>query len=107
MSFQVNDKVVCVDDGLRPGGLPSNLQKGATYTVRATECCDGVYVTGVVLERHWHSCGCKSNTAFRELPFRGSRFRKLTDIQAENKQSASNPNAGVVSAYPKGRYNTI
>ena len=90
MSFQINDKVVCVDDSPGKGnnrykGKPSGLEKGRVYVVRELgqwKDISLVYITGI-------SFGFTA-TGF-EFGFRSSRFRKLQDIKAENKLKQQKP----------------
>lgn len=88
--FNVSDKVVCVDNG---GGAFIRLPRpdlGATYVVRAIWETENsthgwlIQLTGVdeVFNNYGERCG-----------YRPSRFRKLTDIQAENAAKAEKKTA--------------
>lgn len=70
--FEVGEKVVCVDDS--PGSVPSTsrVEKGKIYVVESTEKetpSTWAVVQLVGMDGDWFI----------------HRFRKLTDIQAENK----------------------
>ena len=99
MSFQVSDKVVCVDDSpstannhWRGRDLP--ILKGEVYVIQAVwECVKprGVVVCDLV------GIASDTNPNGRPIGFRISRFRKLTEIQAENvaKRKAKAPKEAV------------
>ena len=73
--FQINDKVVCVDDSVSCQTGEKLLCNGVVYVVDGTDGVpdktggDGIFLVGI-----------------RRLPmgWRASRFRKLSDIKAEN-----------------------
>ncbi len=83
--FQINDKIVCVDDSPARGanrhrGAPLPIEKGKTYVVRgmATSPATGnavVYLVGISFPL---------NREGLEYGFQTIRFRKLSDIKAEN-----------------------
>lgn len=92
MSFKVSDKVVCVDDApchdprwIRTEGGP--LLKGRVYVVsdiNTEEYSDTGKTLGLFLvgqKRVWDPTG-------KEHAFAAYRFRKLSEIQAENAESA-------------------
>ena len=79
--FQINDKVVCVD--ARNTGDPTlamPLKEGVVYVVRGVDTdfpdgAVGLFVVGACAG-YWGRQG--------EVPFDSKRFRKLSDVQAEN-----------------------
>lgn len=89
MTFRISDKVVCVDDSPapeRPGRNPHTLKKGTVYTV-----CE--VLPDIAIPSGIHLGGFGVNVTGQKLGshptgipygFKASRFRKLTDIQAEN-----------------------
>jgi hypothetical protein len=82
VSFNVSDKVVCVDASpwkcggfLR--GMTIPLVQGAVYVVRYYSERTGLYLVGVTMPIHpWTG---------NEVGFIESRFRKLEEVQAENR----------------------
>lgn len=82
MTFRISDKVVCVDDSPFDNphpdlnGITVPLVEGKTYVISRLNDEGGVYLAGIKMPRH-------PNTG-TELGFWAHRFRKLTDIQAEN-----------------------
>lgn len=83
MSFQISDKVVCVDANFPPeasdrhSGLPI---KGQVYVVRdcRVSIINGepiVYIVGIIGGLH---------PVGEEFGFWSWRFRKLSDVKAEN-----------------------
>lgn len=83
--FQTNDKVVCVDDAPARGnnrhrGAPLPIEKGVVYVVRGMETLARtgttvVYLVGIYFPK---------NRDGLEYGFEPNRFRKLSDIRAEN-----------------------
>ena len=85
MSFKISEKVVCVDDqnwtkeNKTPQGYPI---KGKVYVVRDTRINMrqlGLMLVGLVTY----------GISGEEVGFRASRFRRLEEIQAENKLKKS------------------
>lgn len=72
--FQVSDKVVCVDDS-NQDGPGDDVVKGMTYDVRGASSLGGPYLTG--MSAGYFGWG-------EERSYRPWRFRKLSDIKAEN-----------------------
>lgn len=79
--FQINDKVVCVDATYKPGDSEKHSslpELNKIYVVRDS---------GVLLDTPWVLLvGIKGEPVviLGERPFRAERFRKLSDIKAEN-----------------------
>lgn len=84
--FEVNEKVVCVDDKDQRDEYSTpeemDVEHGKVYVVREIESNFGeVGVRLVGMFAGWnHPFGVRE-----EWSYRASRFRKLSDIQAENK----------------------
>ena len=82
--FEVSDKVVCVDDQppIHPVGY--KLKKGTVYVVESIDSVPdgrgdfGLFLTGVPNFRMGN----------RLIPWRSTRFRKLSEIKAENAERA-------------------
>lgn len=88
--FQISDKVVCVDDqGWRPDLLPPTPHKGVLYVVQGDTSPEiwgqkpnpnlpapDQYIKLIGMDGAWHP----------------SRFRKLSDIKAENALKAQRSN---------------
>lgn len=72
--FQINDKVVCVDDSGQFDDWDA-VRHGETYVVRGISSQGGPYLVGLCAG-YWYDG--------EEVSFASIRFRKLTDIQAEN-----------------------
>ncbi len=96
MSFKVSDKVVCVDDSPNPGHEWCHsrwVKRGVTYVIRGfarTLTDTGVLVTGIT---------GALNPALNppeECCWNPARFRKLSDIQAENAALRSKNVVGIV-----------
>lgn len=83
--FQISDKVVCVDDGPvdpeKVMAMPlQHVERGIVYVVRDIRHADGpegyaIYLTGIQ-GGTWYNGD--------EAGWRPSRFRKLSEVQAEN-----------------------
>lgn len=78
--FQVNDKVVCVDDTFATNPSLARQPKawitnGTTYVVRGVSSTGGPLLVGID-GGQWHDG--------EEASWRGSRFRKLAEVKAEN-----------------------
>jgi hypothetical protein len=84
MSFSVGDKVVCIDDSIRPEALeeikrsvPNWVKKDQEYTIRAINNNRGI-VTGILLEEIDNPIiFFKIVGKFQEPAFAEWRFRKL------------------------------
>jgi len=84
MSFSVGDKVVCIDDSIRPEAVeeikrtvPNWVKKDQEYTIRAINTNRGI-ATGVLLEEIDNPIiFIKLICKFQEPAFAEWRFRKL------------------------------
>lgn len=89
MNFTTNSKVVCVDDSPPQQGntAPRLLVKGQVFNIEAVESPRfpgdiwGVRVTG-------HPTYSPSG---QEVWWAASRFRRLEDVQAENRATTAEP----------------
>lgn len=78
--FQINDKVVCVDDsGWDYSKRPTPPKKGPLYVVNGVVPYDG---TGCY-EQHGEPTHCVMLVGV-EADWHPARFRKLSDIKAEH-----------------------
>lgn len=98
--FEVSDKVVCIDDGPGNGknkylGKPLPIHKGVIYVVSGTAIsCTGIpmlYLVGINMDI--------SPITGREYGFRACRFRKLSEIKAENAERAKASQKSTLSDY--------
>lgn len=83
MSFQVGDKVVCVDAKGVVDAFP--LVEGRVYVVRDLSICQiteklGLYLVGIVNPLCWNG---------REFCYKAYRFRKLSEMQQEARERRS------------------
>jgi hypothetical protein len=94
--FNISDKVVCVDDShflhadisFLPGGT---VVKGGVYCVERMRTSKSVLIVG--------KPAIHSEDGY-DLGWLPSRFRKLSEVQAENRKVAAIANAAAIR-YPK------
>jgi hypothetical protein len=100
--FNVSDKLVCVDDSPNANtGETVPLKKGAIYVVRGMDLDEDILgMVGVLLVGLTTGVRtCRDGTG-GELGFAASRFRKLSEVQAENRLKASVGNMQESTATP-------
>lgn len=98
--FSISDKVVCVDakNINRSREFSALPVEGQVYVIRGIDdsitagIVPGVYLVGIIGSIWWDGS---------ERPFRQRRFRKLTDIQAENALRNAEPSLANVTAQPR------
>lgn len=104
--FEIGEKVVCIDDSVPRGDLAEwyseRLFYRRVYVVR--KCVPGGRQPGVCLVGI-HGFVYDDGT---ELKFEATRFRRLTDVQAENRQMRADGLANVrfsprPSSWPRSR----